>query len=78
MDKADGLNHEERALVQMLGGYSELAEELGGGVTSARVRTWWTRDNYRIRELACRPDLSPPLFLIGHAADVLRERMGDA
>lgn len=61
--------------IDRVGGHGQLAAELG--IDPDRVRTWWVRDNYGIQGLAVRSDLSPPLFLIDHAARIIRDRMAN-
>lgn len=67
------LTAQELAAIDRLGSHKQLAVELG--LKPADVRTWWSRNNYRIQELAVRSDLSPPLFDVYAAAVILRERI---
>lgn len=73
MSRPDGLSDEEAEFVGRLGSYADLADGLEQDAD--HIRTWWARNNYRIRELACRADLRPPLFLVSHAVAVLKERI---
>lgn len=60
-------------LVDELGTHAHLAEAVG--VDADRVRHWWARNNYRVKELAVRSDLRPPLFHIPTASRILRNRI---
>lgn len=65
----------ELDVVDRLGGYRELAAELGESQDD--VRTWHKRNNYGLADLAVRSDLRPPLFDIPVVAEILRPRIAE-
>ena len=61
--------------IDRVGSHEQMAAALDESADD--VRTWWTRNNYQVRDLALRSDLRPPLFDIPTASAELRRRIDE-